>query len=80
MISINAKNARKKIYGLIDDVNNSHEPIHITGKNGSAVLVSEDDWKAISETICLSQIPGMAKSIKSGLEEPIEKCSDHPRW
>ncbi len=80
MGTVNATNARKNLYRLIDDVNESHEPVTITGKNTSAVLVSEDDWKAIQETLYLSAIPGMRESIRKGMREPIEKCSENPGW
>jgi PHD/YefM family antitoxin component YafN of YafNO toxin-antitoxin module len=80
MITLNATNARKKIYSIIENVNNSHEPIHITGKKHNAVLLSEDDWSAISETLFLSNIPGISESIKKGLKEPLDKCSDNPGW
>lgn len=75
-----ATKARNNLYGLIDEANESHIPIQITGKRGNAILVSEDDWKAISETIHLSMIPGMVESIKEGMDEAIEDCSDTLKW
>ncbi|MDP4611144.1 MAG: type II toxin-antitoxin system Phd/YefM family antitoxin [Opitutales bacterium] len=80
MTTITATKARNKLYSLIDEANESHIPIQITGKRGNAVLVSADDWQAISETIHLSSIPGMAKSIKEGMNEKIEDCSDSIEW
>jgi antitoxin YefM len=80
MTTITATSARNKLYSLIDEANDSHIPIQITGKRGNAVLVSEDDWKAISETIHLSSIPGMADSIKTGMNEKIEACSESIEW
>jgi len=80
MATITATKARNNLYSLIDEANNSHIPIQITGKRGNAVLVSEDDWRAISETIHLSTIPGMVESIKEGMNEKIEDCSDSIEW
>jgi len=80
MTTISATKARNRLYSLIDEANESHIPIQITGKRGNAVLVSEDDWKAIAETIHLSTIPGMAESIKAGMNESIEECSDSLEW
>ncbi len=80
MTTITATNARNKLYNLIDEANSSHIPIQITGKRGNAVLVSEDDWKAISETMYLSAIPGMVNSIKKGMKEKIEDCSETIEW
>lgn len=80
MTTITATKARNKLYSLIDDANSSHVPIQITGKRGNAVLVSEDDWRAISETIHLCSIPGMVDSIKNGMKEKIEDCSETVEW
>lgn len=80
MNTITATKARSILYSLIDETNESHVPIQITGKRGNAILVSEDDWKAISETTHLSMIPGMTASIKEGMNEPIEDCSDTLEW
>ena len=80
MITITATQARSKLYSLIDEANESHIPIQITGKRGNAVLVSEEDWRAISETIHLSMIPGMVESIRAGMDEKIEDCSESVEW
>ncbi|MDD5170013.1 MAG: type II toxin-antitoxin system Phd/YefM family antitoxin [Syntrophales bacterium] len=65
---------------LVDEVKESHEPVQIVGKRSSAVLVSEEDWKAIEETLYLASIPGMRESIKKGLMTPVEKCLEEPGW
>ena len=54
----------------------NHEPVQITGKRGNAVLLSEDDWRAIQETLHLVSIPGMRESILSGMTESVEDCAD----
>ena len=74
MKSVNATTARNNIYKLIDEANDSHEPIYITGKRGNAVLISESDWSAIQETMYLMGISGMKESIVEGLNTPIDKC------
>ena len=75
MKSIYVTAARSDLYGLIDSTNVSHEPIQITGKRGNAVLISEEDWRSIQETLYLFSIPGMRDSLKEGMAEPLEKCS-----
>jgi prevent-host-death family protein len=80
MNSITATEARKQLYSLLDDVAESHHPIQITGKRSSAILVSEEDWRAIQETLFLQLIPGMKASIKKGLKTPVDKCSTEPGW
>ena len=80
MSSINITYARNNLYKIVKNVNESHAPIHIIGKNDSAVLISEEDWKAIKETLYLTSITGMRDSIIKGLSDPIEKCSDKLSW
>ncbi|MDB4978358.1 MAG: prevent-host-death family protein [Candidatus Peribacteria bacterium] len=76
MTSVSATTARSTLYRLIENLQNGQAPVLITGKKGNAVLVSEDDWRAIEETMYLSSIPGMAESIKQGMKEPIESGVD----
>jgi|UniRef100_A0A7C4ENV8 prevent-host-death family protein len=80
MPTITVTEARAKLYRLIDEVKLSHEPAIITSKRGNAVLISEDDWRAIQETLYLLSIPGMRESIKEGLATPVEECSEEPGW
>ena len=73
MTAINATSARKNLYQLISDVNTNSTPITITNSRGkNAVLLSEDDWNALQETIYLNSIPGLVESIIS-TEEPVEE-------
>lgn len=76
MPSIKATEARARLYRLLDEVVESHEPVHIAGKRAHAVLVSEDDWRAIQETLHLLSVPGMRESIRDGIATPVEKCFD----
>ena len=80
MTTVSATDARKNLYRLLDEVSESHEPLQISGKRGNAVLVSEEDWRSIQETLYLLSIPGMRKSIRAGLKTPIAKCSKELRW
>jgi antitoxin YefM len=80
MSSINVTNARKQLYKIIQDVNESHEPVHIISKKGSVVMVSEEDWKSIEETLYVTSIPGLRDSIIAGLNEPLDNCSDNLDW
>jgi prevent-host-death family protein len=80
MTSITATEARKRLYSLLDDVASSHEPIEITGRRANAVLVSEDDWRAVQETLHLLSIPGMRESILEGMETPIADLVQKLDW
>ncbi|NCD35338.1 MAG: type II toxin-antitoxin system Phd/YefM family antitoxin [Spartobacteria bacterium] len=80
MTTLTATEARKKLYTLVDDVSLSHEPIQIAGKRHSAVLIGDEDWRAIQETLYLTSIPKMRESIREGLTTPIEECSEEIDW
>jgi len=78
--SVSATEARKRLYSLLDDVAASHEPIEITGRRNNAVLVSEDDWRAVQETLHLLSMPGMRESILEGIATPVEDLDDKLDW
>lgn len=80
MTTITATEARKQLYRLLDELGQSHEPVHISSKRGGAVLVSEEDWRSIQETLHLLSVPGMRESIVKGLETPVEKCGTDLPW
>ena len=75
MTTLTASQARAKLYKLLDEAASSHHPIQITGKRANAVLVAEEDWRAIQETLYLLSIPGMRELIRKGLKTPVKKCS-----
>lgn len=80
MTTINATEARAKLYNLIDQAAETHQPIVITGKRHNAILLSEEDWSAINETLYLLSVPGMRESIKEGLTQKLEECSKELDW
>jgi antitoxin YefM len=77
---LTASEARANLYRLIDQAAESHEPIVIAGKRASAVLVSTEDWQAMQETMHLLSIPGMRKSIRDAMAEPLAKSAKAPGW
>ena len=77
---VTASEARADLYRLIDQTAESHQPILISGKRRSAILVSADDWQAIQETLYLLAIPGMRESIKKGMAEPLAKSTKELSW
>jgi antitoxin YefM len=80
MSSRTASQARVELYRLLDEVAESHEPILITGKRSNGILISEEDWKSVKETLYLTSIPKMRESIKKGLKTPLSKCSKKLKW
>ena len=80
MPTITATEARKSLYRRLDEVSDTHEPIQITGKRGNAILISEDDWRAVQETLYLHSLPGMKESIIEGMQAPIDQCDEELDW
>ena len=80
MTTLNATEARSKLYKLIDEAAQSHSPVVITGRRGNAVLIAEEDWNAINESLYLLSIPGMRKSIREGMESSLENCEKELDW
>jgi antitoxin YefM len=77
---VSVTQARQTLFGLIDQVNDSHEPVTIVGKRANAILVSEDDWHSIQETLYLKSIPGVWESIVEGMKEPLAQSADSLPW
>ncbi len=80
MTVLKASAARARLYRLIDEAALSHEPVLISGKRNNAVLLSEDDWRSIQETLYLLSVPGMRESIIEGLKTPVSKCAKKIVW
>ena len=78
MTDITASEARANLYRLVDDA--AHKPVRITGRRNNAVLVAEDDWNAIQETLYLVSIPGMRESIMKGMKTPTRKLARKLNW
>ena len=80
MNTVTAAEARSKLHRLMDFAAESHEPVVITGKGTRAVLVCEDDWRAIQESLFLLSVLDMRESIREGMETSVEDCKDAPGW
>ena len=80
MTIMTATAARTNLYNLIDRTKEFHEPIIISGKRNNAVLISEDDWNSIQETLYLCSIPGMSESILEASEESLEESVKELDW
>ena len=80
MTTLTASEARADLYRLIDQTAETHKPVLISGKRSNAVLISEEDWSAIQETLYLLAIPGMRESIKESMAEPLAKSKRTLKW
>ena len=80
MTTLTASKAREMLYKLLDKTATSHEPIQITGKRNNAILICEEDWRAINETLYLLSIPKMRESIRTGMKTPLKECSQELDW
>jgi prevent-host-death family protein len=80
MSTLTVSEARANLYRLIDEAAETHVPIRIAGKRNSAILVSEEDWASVQETMHLLSVPGMRESIKEGMASPVEECETELDW
>lgn len=79
-MTLSATQARARLYRLMDQAAHSHEPVHIQGKRHNAVLLSEEDWRAMQETLYLVSNPGMRDSIRRGLKTPVARLKKTLKW
>ena len=78
MTSISITKARAKLNQIVSEVNEYSQPITITNNRGkNAVLIGEEDWKAIQETLYLNSIPGMSQSILASKEKDLSECTSY---
>ena len=80
MTTLTSSQARINLYRLLDEAAESHQPITITGKRHNAVLIAEEDWRAIQETLYVLSIPGLRESVKAGMEESVKECAKNLDW
>ena len=80
MTTMTASKARMNLYRLLDQTSISHDPVQIEGKRHNAVLIGEEDWRAIQETLYLLAVSGMRESIQKGLKTPIRKTVKKLNW
>ncbi len=72
--------ARANIYKIMDETAQTHQPITITGKRNNVVMLSQEDWNAIEETLYLNSIPDMTSSIKEAMDAPNSEFSEDIEW
>jgi PHD/YefM family antitoxin component YafN of YafNO toxin-antitoxin module len=77
---LSVSQAKENLDAVLEEIQNTFEPIIIAGKNASAVLIAEDVWRSIEETLYLNSIPGMKESIVAGMQEKIEDCAEKIEW
>lgn len=74
MSIVNATTARNNFFKLIEEVITTHEPVYITGKTGNVIMLSEEDYRSIQETLYLCSVPGIREKIIEGLNTPLDEC------
>lgn len=80
MKNVTAGKAQESLQRLLEEIAASHEPIQITSDSSNGVLIAEEDWRSIQETLYLLSIPGMRESVREGLKTPLEECSTELTW
>ena len=73
MANINITNFRKNVYSIVENTIRFNEPVHITTKEGNAVIISEEEYNSLVETLNLISLPGMREKLIEGLNTPIEE-------
>ena len=74
MLTINITSMRKNIFSVLEQTIRYNEPVKISTKDGNAVIISEEDYEGLMETLYLSSIPAIKESIVEGLATPFEEC------
>ena len=82
MFTTNATALRRNLFGILEQTIKYNEPVSVSTKEGNAVILSEDDYNSIMETLYLTSIPGMREKIIDGLATPPAECltEDHVSW
>ena len=82
MLSTNITNFRKNIFGMLEQTIKFNEPVNISTKDGNAIVISEEDYNGLLETLNLSSIPAMKEKIVEGLKTPLDEClpEDEVQW
>jgi antitoxin YefM len=74
MINTNITNFRKNLFRMLEQTIKHNEPINISTKDGNAVIISEEDYNGLIETLYLCSIPNMRERITKGLKAPVSEC------
>ena len=80
MTTVDTREARERLESLLEEAAAAHQPVLITSPGSNGVLVAEEDWNAIQETMYLLSVPGMRESIREGLSVPVDECAKDPGW
>lgn len=74
MTTVNITKARSNLFDLAERVVKFNDTVNITTKDGSFVMISEEDYNSLMETLHLYSIPGMKESIQEGINTPLDEC------
>lgn len=74
MINTNITNFRKNVFNMLEQIIKYNEPINISTKDGNAVIISEEDYNGLIETLYLSSMPKTKEKIKNGMDTPLDEC------
>lgn len=82
MYNTNITNFRKNIFKMLEQTVKYNEPVNISTKDGNAVIISEDEYRSLIETLNLSSNPIMKEKIIEGLNTPLSQCvsEDEAEW
>lgn len=76
MITLSVTKFRKDVYNILNQTIKYNEPVNVNTKDGNAVILSEEDYNGLIETLYLTSIPEVKNSIVEGLNTPLAECID----
>ena len=82
MLHINITNFRKNIFAMIENTIRYNEPVNISTKDGNVVLLSEEEYRGMEETLRLLSNPEMKQKLLEGKNTPLSDCipEDEVAW
>lgn len=82
MINTNVTNFRKNLFNILEQTIRYNEPVNIITKDGNAVMISEEDYKGLMETLYLCSIPNMRERIMTSIDTSIDECvaEEEVKW
>lgn len=74
MLNTNITNFRKNVFSMLEQTVRYNQTLNVSTKDGNAVILSEDDYRSLMETVSLLSIPGMRDKLIEGRETPLADC------
>ncbi|MDR1311045.1 MAG: type II toxin-antitoxin system Phd/YefM family antitoxin [Burkholderiaceae bacterium] len=74
MINTDVTAFRKNIFSILEHTIKYNQPVNVSTKDGNVVVISEEDYRNLTETLYLTSVPGLKKVIEQGIKTPLSEC------